>query len=225
MLLPMGGGFGGLMKAITTLIAMTALALVVGCNRAGGNNSANASNAPANAAAGNSATANKAAAAEHGDEHGGHETGEPTLLLDKDGILAGGTEESRIAFGSNSLDTIKRVTPLLGKLYDKDESKECGAGPMEFASWGKVVLMFKEGEFVGWELREASDKPWVGTPGGVTIGSPRSELPAAIGAAPKVEKTSLGVEFNAGGFTGLLSSDKPDAKVTALWAGTNCIMR
>ena len=213
------------MKVTTTLIAMTALALVAGCNRAGGNNSANAGKAPANAAAGNSAAANKAAAAEHGDEHGGHETGKPTLLLDKDGIFAGGTEESRVAFGSNSLDTIERVTPLLGANYDKDEGKECGAGPMEFASFGKVVLMFKEGEFVGWELREASNEPWVGTPGGVTIGTPRSELQAALGGAPKVEKTSLGVEFNAGGFTGLLSSEAPDAKVTALWAGTNCIMR
>jgi hypothetical protein len=117
------------------------------------------------------------------------------------------------------------VTPLLGTIYDKDKGEECGAGPMEFANWGKVVLMFKGGEFVGWELREASDEPWVGTPGGVTIGTPRAELQAALGAAPQVRKSSLGAEFNAGGFSGLLSSDKPDAKVTALWAGTNCIMR
>jgi hypothetical protein len=209
------------MKLRTTLIAVSALALVAGCNRGAGNNSANARSAPAS----NGAASNNAASAEHGAEHGGHETGKPTLLLDKDGILAGGTEESRVAFGSNSLDTIERVTPLLGADYDKDESKECGAGPMEFASFGKVVLMFQQGEFVGWELKEASGEPWIGTPGGITIGSPRSELQTATGAAPKVEKTSLGVEFNAGGFTGLLSSDKPDAKVTALWAGTNCIMR
>jgi hypothetical protein len=207
------------MKLRMTLIAVSALALVAGCNRGGGNNGGNASKAPtSNAVAANTASA------EHGDDHG-DEKDKPTLLLDKDGILAGGTEESKMAFGSNSLDTIERVTPLLGGDYDKDESKECGAGPMEFAHYGKVVLMFQQGEFVGWELKEASDEPWIGTPGGVTIGTPRSELQAAMGAAPKIEKTSLGVEFNAGGFTGLLSSDKPDAKVTALWAGTNCIMR
>lgn len=213
------------MKLRTTFVAMAALVLVAGCNRGAGNNSANAGNAPSNAAAANAATANKAAADEHGDEHGGHETGKPTLVLDKDGILAGGTEESRIAFGANRADTIQRVTPLLGSKFDEDENKECGAGPMQFASYGKVVLMFQGGKFAGWELREASNEPWVGTPGGVTIGSPRSELQTALGAPPQVEKTSLGVEFNAGGFTGLLSSDKPDAKVTALWAGTNCIMR
>jgi hypothetical protein len=211
------------MKAATTLIAMSALVLVAGCNRGAGNNSANASKAPANAAASNNA-ASANAAADHGDDHG-EEKDKPTLVLDSNGILAGGTEESRVAFGSNSADTIGRVTPLLGKLYDKDESKECGAGPMEFANWGKVVLMFMDGKFVGWEQREASDEPWIGTPGGVTIGTPRSELQTSFGAAPKVEKTSLGHEFNAAGFTGLLSSDKPDAKVTALWAGTNCIMR
>ena len=177
---------------------------------------ADASDAQANVAT--------AADANAADAHG-EEGGSPNVLLEANAILPAGTEESRIAFGANSLDTIEQVTPILGETYDKEESAECGAGPMEFASWDNVVLMFSQGEFVGWELRAGSEEPWIGTPGGITIGSPRADLAAALGAAPTVEQTSLGTEFNGGGYTGLLSADTPDATVTALWAGTNCIMR
>lgn len=163
-------------------------------------------------------------AAESGDVHG-DETDSPSLLLTAEGVMADGTPESMLAFGSNSLDAVEAVTALLGENFDQDESDECGAGPMEFAMWNDVWLTFQEGEFVGWELRAASEEPWVGTPGGVTIGSPRSDLETALGGAVTVEESSLGTEFNGGGISGLLSEDTPGATVTALWAGTNCAMR
>ena len=192
------------------LIASAALLALAGCGEA------DAGEAPANAAV--AATANAA------DAPGGQADG-PRLLLAADGVMPGGTDAAKIAFGANSLDTIEQVTPLLGGTYDKDESSECGAGPMEFANWGPVVLMFSQGEFVGWEQREASAKPFIGTAGGASVGSSRADLAAALGAPVTVEQSSLGAEFNAGGFSGLLSADTPDATVTALWAGTNCAMR
>jgi hypothetical protein len=200
------------------LIAGAALLALAGCGRGGEANGQADANVAATAAAG------KVTVTDVGDPDGERQDG-PSLLLAADGIMPGGTEQSMIPFGANSLDTIEQVTPLLGNTYDEDESSECGAGPMEFANWGKVVLMFQSGEFVGWELREASDKPYFGTPGGLTIGSPRSELDAALPKPLKVEQSSLGTEFNAGGFSGLLSDATPSAKVTALWAGTNCAMR
>lgn len=176
--------------------------------------------------------ANKAAAgnvamvtAEKAEDGSGKEAGAPSLLLAADGIMPGGTDESRIPFGANSLDTIEQVTPMLGETYQSEESAECGAGPMEFANWENVVLNFQNGEFVGWSLQATSEKPWIGTPGGVTIGSPRSGLDAALPKPLKVEQSSLGTEFYAGGFSGLLSDATPAAKVTALWAGANCAMR
>ena len=158
-------------------------------------------------------------------EHGhGEESDSPSLLLESNGIMPGGRSEDRVAFGSDGSGAIALVGALVGA-HDTEASSECGAGPMEFASYEKVVLMLQQGKLVGWELREASEQPWIGTPGGVTIGTPRSELASALGASPIVEQSSLGVEFSAGGFHGLLSGDTPDATVTALWAGTNCIMR
>ena len=174
----------------------------------------NAEAAPSGDAAGNT---------QAGDPH--NEGGGSNVLLDAEGIEPEGTEESMIPFGANSLDTIEQVTPVFGEIYDQDSSPECGAGPMEFAMWGPVWLMFQQGEFVGWELREASEDPWIGTPGGVTIGSPRADLETALGAPVTVEQTSLGIEFNGGGFTGLLSDETREATVTALWAGTSCAMR
>lgn len=213
------------MKAGNALIVLGALALVAGCDR-GASDRTGANNAvSAPAGVGNSATAGGPAVAGNQAARNGHETGRPTLVLAADGIMAGGTPQSRIAFGANSLDAIERVTPLLGASYDRGEGSECGAGPIAFANWGKVVLNFQQGELVGWELRQASQDPWIGTPGGATIGTPRSELQAALGTAPTVEQTSLGTEFSAGGFSGLLSADAADARVTALWAGTNCMMR
>lgn len=153
------------------------------------------------------------------------EAASPTMLLGADGIMTDGTPASRIPFGANSLDTVEAVMAVAGETYDQDSSEDCGAGPMEFADFGRVVLNFQQGEFVGWELREAQEEPWIGTPGGVTIGSPHSDLEAALGATVTVEQSSIGTEFNGGGFSGLLSSDAPDATVTALWAGTSCIMR
>ncbi len=149
----------------------------------------------------------------------------PALLLDSEGVSVAGETQGRLAFGANSLDTVEAVSALLGTGFDRNESQECGAGAMEFANWGPVVLMFQTGEFVGWELREASDRPWLGTPGGATIGTGRGDLRAGLGEEPQVEESTIGIEFHAAGYSGLLSADGPDGRVTALWAGTNCIMR
>jgi hypothetical protein len=40
-----------------------------------------------------------------------------------------------------------------------------------------------------------------------------------------VQSTSLGTEFTAGEMSGLLTGDTPEAKITGLWAGTNCAFR
>ena len=44
------------------------------------------------------------------------------------------------------------------------------------------------------------------------------------------DESSIGTEFHTGGdgpggFSGLLESDAADARITDLWAGTNCIFR
>ncbi len=73
--------------------------------------------------------------------------------------------------------------------------------------------------------RDRSETPWIGTPGGVEVGSRRPDLEAALGGAPTVDQSSLGPEFNREGISGLLASERADAQVDRLWAGNNCAMR
>lgn len=150
---------------------------------------------------------------------------DPAFAVNSQGIMPDGTPDSLIAFGANSLDTVEAVSAVAGDLYDQDESDECGAGPMEFAHWGPIMLTFQNGEFVGWELRDGAQDAGMGLTNGATIGSTRQELEAAIGAPVTVEESTLGNEFVSGGISGLLDADTPDARVTALWAGIDCAMR
>jgi len=40
-----------------------------------------------------------------------------------------------------------------------------------------------------------------------------------------VEESTRGIEFTADGVSGILASNAPDARVTALWAGATCVFR
>ena len=47
----------------------------------------------------------------------------------------------------------------------------------------------------------------------------------ASNQAARVQQTSLGIEFFAGGLQGVLASDAASAPITDLWAGTSCVAR
>ena len=59
---------------------------------------------------------------------------------------------------------------------------------------------------------------------GVGIGTTRIEMAESL-TFEIYEDSTIGTEFQTAGFSGLLGSDAPDARVTDLWAGTNCIFR
>ena len=98
-------------------------------------------------------------------------------------------------------------------------------GPAQAADFGALVLFFQQDRFVGWEQREASERPYVGTPGGASVGARRPTLAAALGGPIEVEQSTLGTEFSRGDISGLLASADADAQVDRLWAGMNCAMR
>jgi hypothetical protein len=64
---------------------------------------------------------------------------------------------------------------------------------------------------------------------GVGIGTTRSEMAESL-VFDIYEDSTIGTEFHTGGdepggFSGLFESEAPDARITDLWAGTNCIFR
>jgi hypothetical protein len=106
---------------------------------------------------------------------------------------------------------------------DGGTNSECAAGPVDYAVWADgLTLNFQEAVFVGWALDERAEGAHA-TMNGIGPGSTRGELEAVYEV--EVEQTSLGTEFSAGGMAGILDGDSPDARITALWAGVDCVFR
>lgn len=129
-----------------------------------------------------------------------------------------------LAFGTDRAATETALTAQLGPPDGHASNEECGAGPMDFSNFGDFTVNFQDDRFVGWFLRSGDNKPSLTTMSGVGIGTTRSEMAESL-TFEIYEESTIGTEFHAAGLSGLLESDAPDAKVTDLWAGTNCIFR
>lgn len=197
---------------------LLSLAACQGANK--GANNAGAGNVAANSVA-TAPAANNAAADDHGEAKDA-----PRVLLTANGLLADGTDASEIRFAAPQAQTLAAVSRTLGQPQAINEIVSCGGGEAgQAADYGALVLFFQGGTFTGWEQRRASENPYIGTPGGVNVGSRRPDLAAALGGEPSIEKTSLGTEFDREGIYGLLANDRPDAQVDRLWGGNNCAAR
>lgn len=85
-----------------------------------------------------------------------------------------------------------------------------------------LLINVQSARFVGWTVKpEREHTPR--TMSGIGLGSTRADLERAY--ATKVAKTTIGVEFSAGGLHGVLASTAAKAPITDLWAGTNCVAR
>lgn len=104
---------------------------------------------------------------------------------------------------------------------------ECGAGPLAFAAWPDgLKLYFQSGKFTGWALDQRAAGPTgpsLGTAAGIGPGATRAQLTDAVVA--RFEQTTLGLEFRSGEISGLLNGPGPQAKITDMWAGVNCVFR
>ncbi|MGY6637283.1 MAG: hypothetical protein ACXIUO_09110 [Erythrobacter sp.] len=131
------------------------------------------------------------------------------------------TSATPIPFGrprSEVLATLERVRGPAGMGTNED----CGAGPVQYASWADgLSLVFQRDRFVGWGL-DGRAAGAISTAGGIGPGSTREALDGAYGNV-EVRKTSLGNEFSAGGFFGLLDGPNANSKITDMWAGVNCV--
>lgn len=152
------------------------------------------------------------------------ERADPALAVEGEGLRlfdpASGAARS-IGFGMRRDDLLAalafRGPPGLGT------NAECGAGPLGYASWPDgLTLYFQEDSFAGWSLDGRADGALT-TAAGIGPGTTRAALEAAY--AITIEETSLGIEFVAGGFAGLLDGASPNARITDMWAGMNCVFR
>lgn len=149
----------------------------------------------------------------------------PVLAVEEEGLRlfdAGSGSARPLAFGLPTEQVVTALEGILGKA-ERGTHSECGAGSLDFANWKDgLSLLFQEGRFVGWALDERGGGT-VSTASGIRPGSTRRELEAAYQIT--VDETSLGTEFMAGAITGVLDGKGPDARITNMWAGVNCVFR
>jgi hypothetical protein len=145
----------------------------------------------------------------------------PPLVLEGHGLrLSGVAPGTELPFDTPKAATIEALTKALGRPPSElGSNEECGGGGLEFAEWkDEITAWFEEERFAGWDS-EGKLK----TPGGIGIGSRRADLAPLRGL--EVEESTLGIEFRAGGLSGILASKAPDARVTHLWGGSTCVFR
>ena len=142
------------------------------------------------------------------------------LALDAEGLrlfnaVSGATR--LIAFGVTKADAMRAIAAAQkSPLSSSGRDAACN---QTYATWGNgLTAWFTDERFVGWSASAGAATP--ATVGGARVGSSRKELESVY--AIKIKETAHGVQFNAGALEGLLDSDRPEASVTALWAGTTC---
>ncbi|WP_309673554.1 hypothetical protein [Gemmatimonas sp.] len=109
------------------------------------------------------------------------------------------------------------------------ENLECRATVATWPASGLQLWFTSDSaaRFIGWSLggRAPTDStvPKLTTPSGIGLGSTRAALDSAY--VVRVARSSLGVEFSAGGLAGILASARADAPIQNLWAGQVCLAR
>ena len=143
------------------------------------------------------------------------------IVLEGAGLgIPGASPPRTLGFDTPEAATIEALTQALGgPPIERGANEECGGGGLEYAAWkDRITIWFEDGRFAGWD-----NKGGLKTAGGIGLGSSRAE--AALLTGFEVEESTLGTEFRAGGLSGILESDAPDAKVTHLWGGATCVFR
>lgn len=155
------------------------------------------------------------------------------LALDGEGLrvfLLPSGSARLIPFGEARSAVLAIVSRLRnGRDPELAANRECRATVATWPASGLQLWFTADSaaRFIGWSLggRAPADStiPGLTTPSGIGIGSTRAALESAYVA--RVARSTLGVEFSAGGLAGLLASARADAPIRNLWAGQVCLAR
>lgn len=139
------------------------------------------------------------------------------IIMRSDGLNVG-AERFFFAAGQREVETA--LEGMLGEAETSGTMEECGAGPMDFATYpGGLTVNFQQGALVGWWVKGGADI--ISFAGDAAIGTSREELEASGGFA-MIEGSTLGEEFTIGnGLAGFFE----EGTVSMMYAGTQCFFR
>jgi len=155
------------------------------------------------------------------------------LALDGEGLrilLEPSGSARALPFGTPRASVVEQVSRLrAGQQPEMAENLDCQATVATWPASGLQLWFTTDASplFIGWSLngraRTDATVPAVTTASGIGLGSTRAALESVYVA--RVARSSLGVEFSAGGMAGLLASNAADAPIQNLWAGQVCLAR
>lgn len=149
------------------------------------------------------------------------------ITLRADGILIAplNPDDNPIAldFGNPQDAVVEQLTMVFGG-PQFGTNEECGAGPMEFATFDNFVANFQDDRFVGWSVNGPSERATFTGPQGVKLGMASADL-RRLPTYDPFEDSTLGEEFMLGGEEMLVSGLVEDNQVANLWGGIACNFR
>ncbi len=152
---------------------------------------------------------------------------QPRLAVDPEGLrwfLPPNGSARPLPFGTSQADLLASLERVRGRAA-QGTNADCGAGPAQYANWADgLSIVFQNGRFAGWGL-DGRAAGAIATADGIGPGATRAQLDEAIGPPLAVRKSSLGTEFSAGAYHGLLDGSGADARITDMWAGVSCVAR
>jgi hypothetical protein len=146
--------------------------------------------------------------------------GDTVLVVDANGVGAKGAEPFR--FGSERDEVDAGLTGAYGTAPEIGENAECGAGPMQFSTYGPLQVAYQNDRFTGWLLRAGDGVTSVDgiRPGVTTLSALKGER-----AVREIDSTLPGeFEYTSADFGTIRGFSEGDT-ITALQAGLGCVYR
>lgn len=147
----------------------------------------------------------------------------PTILLRGHGLLLETPGHGvPLVFDKTTAAEVEEALASLGP-PKRASNDECPAGKLDFLDWSNgLQTTFQDGKFVGWFVDKSGST--LSTADGLSVGATRADVVSG-GTKAEIFESTLGTEFTIGDLGGMLDGTGSGARVTDLWAGTNCFFR
>ena len=142
------------------------------------------------------------------------------LVVDANGVGAAGAPVFR--FGTERDEVDAGLAKAFGSDGEMSENAECGAGPMQFSTYGPLQVAYQQGKLVGWFLR-AGDQ--VATSDGVQPGTTPFAMLKEERQVREIDSTLPGEFQYTSADYGTIGGFSEDGVITSLNAGMSCFFR
>ena len=142
------------------------------------------------------------------------------LVVDSNGVGAQGSPTLR--FGTARSEVDSALAAAFGSRGETSENAECGAGPMQFSTYGPLQVAYQDDKLVGWFLRAGDE---VATSDGVQPGTTPLAMLKAERQLREIDSTLPGEFQYTSADYGTIGGFAEDGVVTSLNAGMTCFFR